>query len=190
MKSLPEGLTQFSIRLDPLPDGAIRDFSSAIFRNLTHLEIVSVNGTEWNWDSLTALKHLTHLSLDIPWHISHRLLQLIKEILGTSSPPSLRVFVVFFSGTDGTSPKHPPEDLDSRVVFATGDESFDEDNEDEEEDGIPGEEMIVRSVDDLVTDWAGRPVGTDFWSQAEQIIHRRQQASLGEESTDSARFGG
>ncbi|KAJ2931493.1 hypothetical protein H1R20_g5633, partial [Candolleomyces eurysporus] len=169
MKSLPGLLTQFSIRLDPLPDG-VRDFSFTIFRNLTHLEIVSVNGAEWSWASLADLKHLTHLSLDIPWNISRRLLKLTREILGSSCPPNLRVFVVFFSGTDGTLPGPPPKDLDTRVVFATGDEEGDE--------GYPpADDMIVRSVDDLVTDWAGRPVGTDFWTQAEQIIRRRQLAA-------------
>ncbi|RXW25581.1 hypothetical protein EST38_g276 [Candolleomyces aberdarensis] len=174
MKSLPGVLTQFSIRLDPLPDG-VRDFSFTIFRNLTHLEIVSVNGAEWSWASLADLEHLTHLSLDIPWNINRRLLRLIGEILGSSCPPSLRVFVVFFSGTtDGTLPMRPPKDLDTRVVFATGDDSVDEGDE-----GYPpADDMIVRSVDDLVTDWAGRPVGTDFWSQAEQIIRRRQLAAL------------
>lgn len=173
MNSL-RGPTRLSVRLSPIDDG-LRDFSAAIFQNLTRLEIVSVSGADWKWESLAGLGSLTHLSVEIPWLFTSKLLGFVRKILHSSFPPNLRVLVVFFSAAAGMEVEVPPRDVDDRVVFATGDDQpFDSDFT-----NLLGDEMIVRPVDDLVKDWAGRPVGRDFWTQAEQIIRRRRLAKGG-----------
>jgi hypothetical protein len=140
-------------------------FSHPIFQNVTHLEVVCYDNDDWEWDTLSRLQHLTHLSFDSRYFLvpPPSFSQLVKNTI-SSCPVTLRVFVLWI---DSALPgDYEWEDInsiyegraDSRAVVAC--------------EGEPGGEAVIqiqmyRGFPDILKDWAGLSEGRDFWTEAE-----------------------
>jgi hypothetical protein len=162
-----------------------RHFLHPIFQDVTHLEVIWEPKDDWSWDSLSQLKRLTHLSLDL--HLdSPDFVKIVRDVIG-DCPPCLRVLVIW-SDTDSyfyNEENHLPldslgvraiarGDIDPRAVVAWSDQTLKD---------LPcpqSEQPIMRNYNDVKNDWAGLSApGEDFWAQAERVIEGRMQRRTG-----------
>ncbi|RXW17603.1 hypothetical protein EST38_g8250 [Candolleomyces aberdarensis] len=149
-------------------------FSYPIFQNVTHVELSweERNGEpdEVQWDTLRCLPCLTHCSVFPSYFQGWG--QWVRETVDLC-PRSLRVFILWiypeyylyhtseeFEGLKAIQDGH----IDSRAVLAYMGDSLPTSC-----DLYP----ILRSYKDGVRDFAGVPVGKDYWTLAEEFIEER-----------------
>ncbi|KAJ2921707.1 hypothetical protein H1R20_g15386, partial [Candolleomyces eurysporus] len=158
------------------------DFSYPIFQNATHLELVWEEGDSGPdqvcWDTLRHLPCLTHFSVYWSFYSIEECSRWAREAVGLC-PLSLRVFVLWVPSAcydfNETSEEYgalmaiQDGTVDSRAVLAyVGESSL----------TLYDLHPILRSYRDVLGDWAGVPVGKDFWTLAEELIeerHRRRE---------------
>lgn len=151
-----------------------RHFAHPIFQNVTHLEVVCYDDDDWEWETLSQLRHLTHLCFDARYFNAtpRSYSQLVKDTIAFC-PPTLRVFILWYdSALHSLSGGDQSEDIDSiykgavdlRAVVAHEGRS----------DGTTGIQFC-RDFPDILKDWAGLSEDKDFWTQAEDRIEERRR---------------
>ncbi|KAJ2923486.1 hypothetical protein H1R20_g13611, partial [Candolleomyces eurysporus] len=150
-------------------------FHHPIFQNVTHLEFFWEDEYDWSWDSLSQLKRLTHLSLQVDLRFGlPNFVEAVRDVI-SACPPCLRILVIWVDANEffceGESAVERLEDIDAicrgeadpRAVVAHN------------LPGLQSEQLIQRHFEDYLCDWVGTSApGEDFWAQAEKIIEGRK----------------
>ncbi|KAF6751316.1 hypothetical protein DFP72DRAFT_908120 [Ephemerocybe angulata] len=159
----------------------LRYHPPAVFRGLTHLELMFGQpwATSWDWKELEAMESLTHLCVRGPGNVFRSVRESGVFLAGILPlvPRSVRVIVLWVRVA---SLRDADElcGMDPRVIIleTSGIPEYVDCAE-----GVVGPHVIFRGLVDLRKDWAYIPCKErDFWTQAEEKIEERRKRRVGE----------